>query len=327
MRSRIGLLAGAAALMLASLPTAAQAAVKVALLCPARCSNLPATIDPSDRAFLAGLERAGYVQSRNLSIDVSGVGVGRARLPEAARKLVERKVDVIVAVGNDSIRAAREATSTTPIVMVTIADAVEEGLVASLARPGANVTGLSLPLAQLAAQHIGLLKEISPRLARVAMISTRTGDVAQERFARIERAAETTGVRLSLLRVATLPDLEQALSPMSPERPDALLLLEEGKSPIRSEITLFALENRLATAGSARSFVEGGGLLAYGPYFPDLYERVAAYVGKILNGARPGDLPVEEPIRFELYVNKATAETIGLAIPEKLLMGADRVIE
>lgn len=323
-----GLLAGAAALMLLPVPAAAQATVKVAVLCPASCSNLPNTIDAGDRAFLAGLERAGYVLGRNVSIDMSGAGVGPTRLAKAARKLVERKVGLIVAVGNEATRAARQATGNTPIVMVAVTDAVEAGLVTSLARPGANVTGLSLQIARFAAQSIGLLKDINPRLARVAIVSTPTGEVGQARFARIQRAAEPTGVQLSLLHVETLRELERVFGSMGPGRPDGLLLFEGGgKSPIWSEIAMFALQNRIATAGSNRSFVQGGGLVAYGPYLPDVYERAAAYVGKILNGTRPGDLPVEEPTRFELSLNRATAATIGLTIPEKLLLAADQVIE
>jgi len=300
---------------------------KVAFLCPDGCSNLPNTVTDWDRAFLAGFERAGYVLGRNASIDMSGVGVGYDRLSAAAKKLVQRKVDVIVAVGNEATWAARQATKSTPIVMVNVADAVDEGLVASLGRPGANVTGLSVPLGQLAAKRIELLKEINPRLARVAVLWNPAIKLHQERFARLERAVGSLGVQLSPLGVATFRDLEKAFGSMGHGRPDGLLLFEPLMGPVRGEIALFALQHRVVTAASDRFFVQGGGLLAYGPYLPDLYERAALYAGKLLKGARPSELPVEEPTRFELIVNKATAKALGLTIPPSLLLRADHLIE
>ena len=175
----------------------AQPMGKVAFLCPGSCSNLPNPVSVGDQGFLAGLAQAGYVLGRNASIDVTGVGVGNDRLPDAARKLVARNVDVIVAVGNEATRAARRVTNSTPIVMLNVADAVEEGLVGSLGRPGANVTGLTVPLAQITAKHIEILKEINPRLERVAVLWTLTIKRDQERFQRLERAARSLGVQLS----------------------------------------------------------------------------------------------------------------------------------
>jgi len=300
---------------------------KVAFLCPVNCSNLPNPITVLDQAFVAGLERGGYVVGRNVSIDASGAGVGYDRLPDAAKKLVQRKVDVVVAVGNEATRAARQATQSTPIVMVNVADAEEEGLVASLGRPGANVTGLSVPLGQLAAKHIELLKEINPNLARVFVLWDPGIEPRQEPFMRLERAVGSLGVQLTPLRVATFRDLEKVFGSMRHGRPDGLLLFEQLTGNARREITEFALQHRVVSAAAGRSFVQGGGLLAYGPYLPDLYERAALYVGKLLKGARPSDLPVEEPTRFELSVNKATAKAIGLTIPPTLLLRADHVIE
>jgi putative tryptophan/tyrosine transport system substrate-binding protein len=320
-------LAGAAALLATPLPAVAQQAGKVAFLCPGNCSTLPNPVMDWDRAFVAGFERAGYVFGRNASLDMSGAGVGYGRLSDGAKKLVQRKVDVIVAFGNEATRAARQATKSTPIVMVNVADAVDEGLVTSLGRPGGNVTGLSVPLGQLAAKNLELLKEINPRLARVAVLWSSTIELRQERFVRLERAAGSIGVQLSALRIATSRDLEKTFGSMGQERPDGLLLFEQLIGPVRPDIALFALRHRVVTAASDWFFARGGGLLSYGPHVPDLYERAALYVSKLLQGTRPSQLPVEEPTRFELVVNKATAHALGVTIPPSLLARADQVIE
>jgi len=260
---------------------------------------------------------------------MSGAGVGYTRLPDAAKKLLRRNVDVIVAFGNEATRAASQATKSTSIVMLNVADAVDEGLIASLSRPGGNVTGLSIPSGQIAAKRIELLKEINPRLGRVAVLRNPQIGLDREPFARLERVARSLGVQLFPIAVASSRDLEHAFSSMGRERPDGLLLFEEelmGGS-LRGQIALLALQRRMATAASDRYFVEGGGLLAYGPFQPDLYERAALYVGRLLKGARPSELPVEEPTRFELTVNNGTAKALGLTIPQSLLLRADQVIE
>ena len=244
-------------LIAAPLAIEAQQAGQVAFLCPGNCSTFPNAVMDWDRAFLAGFERAGYVFGRNASLDMSGAGVGFGRLLEAAKRLVQRKVDVIVAFGNEATQAGRQATKRTPIVMVNVADAVDEGLVASLGRPGANVTGLSVPLGQLTAKHLELLKEINPRLARVAVLWSPTIELRQERFAPLERAARTFGVQVSPLRITTARDLENTFGSMGPERPDGLLLFEQLIGPVRPEITLFALRHRVVTAASDWFFARG----------------------------------------------------------------------
>lgn len=327
MERRTFLAMASATLLAAPLAAEAQPTGKVAFLCPGNCSTLPNAVMDWDRAFLAGFERAGYVFGRNASLDMSGAGVGYGRLSDAAKKLVQRKVDVIVAFGNEATQAARQATKSTPIVMVNVADAVAEGLVASLGRPGANVTGLSVPLGQLAAKHLELLKEINPRLARVAVLWSPTIELHQERFVGLERAARTLGVQLSALRITTSRDLEKTFGSMGQERPDGLLLFEQLIGPVRPDIALFALRHRVVTAAADWFFARGGGLLSYGPYVPDLYERAALYAGKLLQGTRPSQLPVEEPTRFELVVNNATAHALGLTIPPSVLTRADQVIE
>lgn len=316
------------ALLVASPNAEAQAPTvgKVAFLCPSNCSNLPNAVTPADRGFLAGLERSGYTLGRNAALDMTGVGIGYDRLPDSAKKLVQRKVDVIVAVGNEATLAARQVTKSTPIVMLNVADAVEEGLVASLARPDANVTGLSVPLGQITAKHIELLREINPRLTRLAVLWNPTIAPHQERLLRLERATRALGVELTPLRMVTIRDLENGFASMGHRPPEGLLLLEQAMGTVRGEIALFALQRRVATVTSTRPFAEAGGLLAYGPDPVDLYERAAVYVGKLLKGARSGELPVEEPTRYELTVNSGTAKALGLTIPPSLLLRADRVV-
>jgi putative ABC transport system substrate-binding protein len=324
--NRRAFLTGSIALSATPVVAEAQRAEKVAFLCPDSCSNLPNTIDEHDRAFLAALESAGYVLGRNTSIDMSGAGVGYDRLTGASRRLVERNTDVIVAFGNAATRAARQATKKTPIVMVNVADAVDDGFVESLSRPGTNVTGLSVPLGQVAAKSIELLKELNPKIGRVAVVWDATFNVEQ-RVARLERAVGSLGVEIAPVRVATVHDLEKTFAVMGQRRPEALLILEQLARPIRGEIALFALRQRLATAGSDRSFVRGGGLLAYSPDIVKQLERAGVYAGRLLRGKKPSELPVEEPSRFELVLNKATATTLGLTIPPSLLLRADQVIE
>jgi putative ABC transport system substrate-binding protein len=307
--------------------TSAQRTGKIAFLCPVNCSNLPNTVTIWDQAFMAGLERGGFVLGRNVSLDTSGVGAGHDRLTTAARKLVERKVAVIIAVGNEATRAARQATTTTPIVMVNVADAVEDGLVASLGRPGGNVTGLSVPLEQLAAKQVEILKEINPRLARVAVLLSARISLNQARFVRLEHALRPLGVEVSRLAVTNFRDLEKRFGSAGQGRPDGLLLFEQLMGSVQGEVALFAVQQRFVTASANQAFVPGGGLLAYGPSLTDLYERAGLYAGNLLKGAPPGNLPVEQPTRFELSLNKATAKALGLTLPPSLLLRADQVIE
>jgi putative tryptophan/tyrosine transport system substrate-binding protein len=302
---------------------------KIGFLCPGSCTNIPHPFNEWDRRFLSGLEHAGYVLGRNASVDLSGIGVGYGGLLAGAQKLVQHRVDVIVAVGNDAAHAARRATNSTPIVMLSVADAADEGLVASLGRPGANVTGLSVPLAHIAAKHVQLLKEINPQVARVGVLwSPILGGFSADRFMRLQRATASLDVHLSPLPVASRQDLEKGISSSSDGRPDSLLLVfEQLTGSLRGEIALVAVQQRMLTVASYRVFAEAGGLLAYGPYVAESYERAATFVGKVLSGARPSELPVEEPTRFELTINKATAKALGLTIPPSLLLRADQVIE
>ncbi len=305
----------------------AQSQARIAFLCVDSCSGLPHPVRAEDRAFLNGLERAGYVLGPKLFLDMVGVGVGYDRLPEAATRLVRRKADVIVAFGSFAAGTAKRATKTVPIVMVNVADPVEEGLIASLGRPGGNVTGLATPFAQLVAKQLEFLKEVHPRLTRVAVLWNPAIGPHKQRLARLSAAARSLGVEVYPVEAATAQDLKKALALVAQGRADGLLLLEHLMGTLGSEISQFALQRRLPTVASDRRFVSAGGLMSYGPNLPSLYERAAVYVAKLLKGVKPSELPVEEPTRYELVVSQITAKALGLTIPQSVLLRADEVIQ
>jgi putative tryptophan/tyrosine transport system substrate-binding protein len=322
-------LAGTGAVLLAApLAAEAQSQARIAFLCVDSCSNLPNTSSAQDRAFLNGLEQVGYVLGPKLFADMTGVGVGYDRLPVAATRVVRRKADVIVAFGSFAAGAAKHATRTVPIVMVNVGDPVDEGLIGSLGRPGGNVTGLATPFAQLVGKQLEFLKEIHPRLTRVAILWNPTIGPHKQRVARLEAAARSLGVEVYPVEAATPKDLKKALALIAQRRADGLLLFEHLIGYLSSgEISQFALQRRLPTVASDRRFVEAGGLMSYGPSLSGLYEHAAVYVGKLLKGVKPSELPVEEPTRYELVVSQITAKALGLTIPPSLLARADEVIE
>jgi putative ABC transport system substrate-binding protein len=324
------LLTSLAGVLAAPLAAEGQQTKRIAFLCPTSCSNLPNPISPEDQAFLRGL--AGSLDAQNVNFDMRGAGIGDARLSEMASRLVSRRVDVIVAVGNLAARAAREATGRVPIVMIDVADPVAEGLIASLGRPGGNVTGLAVPYAQLAAKQVELLREIRPGLTRVAMLWNPLIASQKLRLAPIDAAVRPLGVQLLPVEAATARDLEKAFASVSTARADALMILEHlasraGWSWARGEIAAFALTRRLQTIAASDEFVVAGGLMSYGPDPRDVYERAAGYAAKIMMGAKPNELPVEEPTRFVLTISRTTAKAIGFPIPPSLLLRADKVIE
>ena len=327
---RLLAIALALALPTALLAAEAQQTKRIAFLCPTSCSNLPNPISPEDQAFLRGL--ASSVHARNVYFDMAGAGVGDTRLSEMASRLVSRKVDVIVAVGNMAARAAREATRRVPIVMLDVADPVDEGLIASLGRPGGNVTGLAVPYEQLAAKHVELLREVRPGLTRVAMLWNPQIALHKRRLAHIEAAIRPLGVELLPVEAATVRDLEKAFASVSTGRADGLMVPEYLASRAgwgwgRGEIAMFALAHRLPTIAASGEFVAASGLMSYGPDLRDVYERAGGYAAKILAGVRPSELPVEEPTRFVLTISRITAKAVGLTIPQSLLLRADQVIE
>jgi putative tryptophan/tyrosine transport system substrate-binding protein len=273
----------------------------------------PARID----AFRQGLRELGYVEGKNISIEYRAL----------AADLVRLKVDVIVTPGATSTRAAKEATSTIPIVMAQDPDPVGNGFVASLARPGGNITGLSNLNRELSGKRLELLKEVVPRLSRLAILGTSTFPGTTQNVKEAELAAGALGVKLQYLDVLDPKDLETAFREASKGRAEAVLLLGGGVlTSQRTQVVELAAKSRLPAIYYIREFVEAGGLMSYGVSVTDLDRRAAIYVDKILKGAKPADLPVEQPIKFELIINLKAAKQIGLTIPPNVLARADRVI-
>ncbi len=294
-------------------------------------SNSPPNTPESSRlyeAFRQGLRERGWVEGRNAVIEWRFAEGRMERFPDLAADLVRLKVDVIVTLGGPAARAARQATTTIPIVAVAVSDPVGQGFVASLARPGGNVTGLATLFPELAVKRLGLLREILPDVSRVAVLwnAANPGNVIILRG--VQAAAQTLGVTLQTREVRGPDDFEAAFAKMRRERPDALMILDD---PLlfqyRASIVGFAAKKRLPTMHPFRESVEAGGLIAYSVNLAELNRRAAEYVDKILKGAKPADLPIEQPTEFELVINLRTAKAFGLTIPQSLLQRADLVIE
>jgi putative tryptophan/tyrosine transport system substrate-binding protein len=285
-----------------------------------------------DAAFLEGLAELGYVDGRNIRIDYRWAAGKPERLDELASELVRLDVDVIVTASVQAIQAAMRATSRVPIVMAAAADPVGSGLVASLARPGGNVTGLSLLSTELAAKRVALLRELLPelQLQRVAVLVQRTMPVAPPValfIAASKQAAQQLGMQLIVFDAATADELAGAFAAMRREQAQALVVQVNPLSNDRSrEIVELAARHRLPAMYDIRIFVDAGGLVSYGPSIAHSYRRAASYVDKILRGAKAADLPVEQPTKFELVINLGAARTLGLTIPQSLLLRADEVI-
>jgi putative ABC transport system substrate-binding protein len=279
-------------------------------------------------AFRQGLRELGYVDGKNIVIEYRYAEGKLDRLSELAAELVRLKVDVIVTSGPSVTRAVKEATTTIPIVMGFDTDPVGNGFVASLARPGGNITGLSVVSPELSGKQLELLKEIVPKLSRVAVLGTSTNPGNAQALKETELAAGAYKVQLQNLDVLSLKDIETAFRDASKGRAGAVLVLA---SPIieshRTQIADLAAKNRLPAIYYAPEFVEAGGLMSYGTSFADLFRRAATYVDKILKGAKPGDLPVEQPTKFEFIINLKAAKQIGLTIPPNVLARADKVIK
>jgi putative ABC transport system substrate-binding protein len=279
-------------------------------------------------AFRQGLRELGYVDGQNIAIE-SRWAEGKAdRLPGLAADLVRRKVDVIVAQSGAATQAAQQATRTIPIVMSLSNDAVGSGLVASLARPGGNVTGLTIMAPDLAGKQFQLLKEVVPKVSRVALL-TNPANPASARFVReAEAAARALGVGLQTLETRNPQEIDSAFAAMTRERAGALLVLPDGIFlSQRRHIAELATKRRLPSVYGVGEYAEAGGLMAYGASHIDLVRRAATYVDKILKGAKPGDLPVAQPTKFDLVINLRTAKAIGLTIPPSLLQRADQIID
>ena len=278
-------------------------------------------------AFRQGLRELGYVEGKNIVIEYRHAEGKLERMPALAAELVRLKVDVIVAAGPTSTRPAKEATVTIPIVMVQDNDPVGNGFVASLARPGGNITGLSSLAPEISGKQLELLKEIVPRLSRVAVFRTSTTPGTAQALKEIELAAGAFEVKLQYLDVLDPKDLETVFRAASKGRADAVLVLG---SPVaasqRTQIADLAAKNRLPAIYPQSDYMDAGGLMFYGVSVTEMFRHAATYVDKILKGAKPADLPVEQPTKFEFIVNLKAAKQIGLTIPPNVLARADKVI-
>ena len=279
-------------------------------------------------AFRQGLRELGYVEGKNIVIEFRSADGEQGRLPALVAELIRLKVDIIVSGGPAVTRAAKAATTTIPIVMGNDGDPVGTGFVASLARPGGNITGLSSLAPARSGKQLELLKEIIPVLSRVAVIGSSTEPFYSQALKEIELAAGALKLKLHLLDVRDAKDIETAFQAARKERADAVLLLQASVlSSHRAQVVELAVRNRLPAASNASEFVQEGGLMTYGVSVTDLFRRAAYFVDKILKGAKPADLPVEQPIKFEFIVNLKAAKQIGLTIPPNVLARADRVIK
>ena len=283
---------------------------------------------PNIQAFRQGLRDLGWVEGQNITLEYRWAKGRRDRLPVLAAELVRLKVDVIVVSGNRSIRVVKKATSTIPIVVAHTGDLIGPGHAASLARPGGNITGLVTMSPDLSTKRLELLKEAVPKVSRVAVLWNAANRGKLREFKYTQTAANALRLQLQSVEVRRPDDLEHAFSAIKRERADALLLLPEGLVNSRAtRIADFTLKNRLPAIHQVLSFADAGGLMVYGPNDRDLYRRAATYVDKILKGAKPSDLPIERPTKFNLVVNLKTAKQLGITIPPEMLFRADKVIK
>jgi putative tryptophan/tyrosine transport system substrate-binding protein len=277
-------------------------------------------------SFVQRLRELGWIEGRNVAIEYRWAEGRSERYAEIAAEFVQRNVDVIVTSGVAAI-AAKQATSAIPIVFAVAADPVGAGLVASLARPGGNVTGLSTQFAETGGKKLELLREAVPGLRRLAILGNVGYRAAVIEMDEVKAAARALGLEVTVLEIRRAQDIAPAFTTLK-DRAEALYICVDALTDAnRNRIYTFALVARLPTISGIREQLEGGGLMSYGPNFPDLFRRAGDYVDKILRGAKPADLPVEQPTKFDLVINLITATALGLKIPEAFLLRADEVIE
>jgi len=326
-KRKLGSFALCAMLFALCLPAAAQQTGKVPRIAYLT-GNSPSTNPARIEAFRQGLRKLGYVEGKNIVIEWRYAEGKPDRLPALAAELVRIKVEVIVTTGPGPTRAAKEATTTIPIVMAQDPDPVGNGFVASLARPGGNITGLATLAPEISGKQLELLKEIVPKLSRVAVLGTSTRPGNAQNLKETELAAGAFGVKLQYLDVLIPKDLETAFRAASKGRADGVLVLQ---TPLltshRKQVVDLAAKNRLPAIYATAEWVEDGGLMTYGVSITEMSRRAATYVDKILKGAKPADLPVEQPTKFEFVINLKAAKQIGLTIPPNVMVRADRVIK
>ena len=299
---------------------------RIGLLFPTSLSD-PRTVRFLD-AFRQGLRELGYTEGQNIAIESRFAEGKWDQLPGLAAELVRVKVDVIVTYTTPATQAAKQATGTIPIVVATVIDPVGAGLVASLARPGGNITGLSQMVPDLVGKQLEVLKEVAPKISRVALLSNPANPAHALAIRDVKVAARSFGVQLQLLEARGPGEIESAFAAMTTERAGAVIILVDSMLiDHRTRIADLAARRRLPTVSATIDTAEAGGLMAYGPSVRDMFRRAAAYVDKILKGAKPADLPIEQPTKFELVINLRTARALGLTIPQSVLLRADQVIE
>jgi len=283
---------------------------------------------PTVDAFIQGLRDLGYVDGQNLALEIRYAEGRTERFPALAAELVRLKVDALVVESTPAALAAKHASTTIPTVMLAVSDPVGVKLVDSLAHPGGNVTGLSILAPELSAKRLDLLKQTLPKVSRVAVLWNSANQGMRLRFRETQAAAPALGVSLQSVTVQSPDDFDTVFTAMVTDRPESLLVLADTvTSANSSRIIEFAAKNRLPAIYEAKNFVDAGGLMSYGVDFTDHYRRAATYVDKILKGAKPADLPVEQPIKFEFVINLKTAKALRLTLPPSLLLRADQVIE
>jgi putative ABC transport system substrate-binding protein len=328
MKSKITVLALCAMLFALCVPAEAQQAKKVPRIGFISPSS-SATAGPRLEAFRQGLRDLGYIDGGNIAIEARWAEGLAERLPHLIAELIQLKVDVLVVGSAAGALAAKNAKSTTPVVFTAVTDPFGQGIISSLARPGGNITGVSLAVGDgFSGKWVELLKETVPKIARASVLGNPTHPVAQVFLRETQEAGRGLGVRLQFFEARDPGQLDSVLSKMEKERAGALLVTPDPLfSSQRRRIVDFAANRRLPSMFFSGDFVDAGGLMAYGPSFSDSYRRAATYVDKILKGAKPADLPVEQPTKFELIINLKTAKQIGLTIPQSVLYRADKVIK
>jgi putative ABC transport system substrate-binding protein len=319
------LVAGALAAPLASFAQQPTKIPRIGFLHPAPPGGVPGM---RLEAFRDALHELGYVEGKNVQLEVRWGNGEFERLAALAAELVQLKVDVIVAAASPSVVAARQATPTIPIVMPVSSDPVGDGLVASLAHPGGNITGLSMMAPELGEKRLQLLRETFPEASRAVAVLWNPAYVGMRaRFEEAKVAAPKLGLTARSVEVRDTRELEVAFEAIVREHPEALVLSDPFTTSQRARIVEFAAEHRLPAIYESSDFVDVGGLMSFGPNISDLYRRAATYVDKILKGAKPGDLPIEQPTKFELVLNTKAAKALGISFPASILLRADKLIE
>jgi len=290
-------------------------------------SGTPSTMSSRVVAFVQRLHELGWVENRTVAIEFRWAEGREERYTEIAAEFVRLKVDVIITSGTPTVMALKQATAAIPIVFVALADPVGSGIVASLAQPGGNVTGLSIQSPDIAGKRLALLREVVPNLRRVAFMGNTDNPIVPREMREVQSAAKTLGLEVATIEIRRTQDIVPAFEKLK-HGMEALYLASEGLLDAnRLRINVLALGARLPTMWSNQELVEAGGLMSYGPSFPHQFRRAADYVDKILRGTKPADIPVEQPTKFDLVINLIVAKALGLEIPPTLLARADEVIE